>query len=136
MKVKPEFVRIEILFNSVEIELARRWAFGNVPPVFVNRRPIHLRYVVKALWHLYHESSCARHKRDRAVWGRNPDYPAEALDTPTLVDHLQDIRQLLNLDDLLAFRPLSKSEGASLCLLALLTAYYMNPHYERWMQIL
>ena len=136
MKAKPEFISIEILFNSVEVELARRWAFGNVPPVFLNRRAIHLRYVVKALWHLYHESSCARHKRNRAIWSRNPAFPAEALDTKALVAHLQTIRQLLNLDDLLTFRPLSKAEGASLCLLALLTAYYMNPHSERWMQIL
>ena len=125
-----DFVRVEILFNSVEMELARRWAFHNVPPVFVRRPPMHLRKVVKAWWHLYHESTCARIQRNRLIWERNPAYPAEALDTSTLVRSLIRIRALLDVRALLTYRPLSQAERASVGLLLMLTAYYTSLQNE------
>lgn len=132
-------IRLEILFNSVEIELARRWAFHNVPAVFVDRPALHLQKVVKAWWQLYHESICAAQARNRTLWERKASYPAVALDTPALVESLRQIRQLMSLDALSVFRPLSQAEQAAIGLLTLITAYYAQ--YEThppptWKQIL
>lgn len=131
-----EFIRIEILFNSVETELTRRWVFHNVPTVFVGRPPIHLRVIVKSWWQIYHEAVCARLGTNRCIWERNNAYPAIPLDTPSLVASLQEIQGLVYLDDLLEFRSLSKAEEASICLLSLMAKYYTNPNSERWMQML
>ncbi|GAA4465223.1 hypothetical protein GCM10023189_45540 [Nibrella saemangeumensis] len=60
-----EPLQIEILFNSVEVELARRWAFGHVPVVFSRRPAMHLRVLVKAWWQIYHETTCARRLQNR-----------------------------------------------------------------------
>ncbi|GAA4459306.1 hypothetical protein GCM10023189_32790 [Nibrella saemangeumensis] len=121
-----EQLQIEILFNSVEVELARRWAFGNVPVVFSRRPAMHLRVLVKAWWHIYHETYCARQFRNRQVWQRSNALPAQALDTSALASSLQEINNLLDVDALRDFRPLSNAEKASLCLLTLLTSYYNN----------
>ena len=128
-------IQTEILFNSVEVELDRRWAFANVPTPFVHRPALHLRMTVKAWWQLYHESTCARQQRNRFMWERNPAYPAKALETSALAASLQKITTLLNLDELLTYRSLSKAEESGLCLLALLSYYYRNPQGERWKQI-
>ena len=122
--------QIEILFNSVEVELNRRWAFGNVPQVFAKRSPSHLRRIVEAWWHLYHESRCAQEQCDRQVWERNPAYPAEALSTPMLVASLMDVKDLLNTDELRTYRELTRAEEAGIGLLCLLTIYYSNPQCE------
>ncbi|GAA4419297.1 hypothetical protein GCM10023187_53470 [Nibrella viscosa] len=121
-----EQLQIEILFNSVEMELNRRWVFGNVPVVFSRRLARHLRILVKAWWHIYHETYCARRLRDRQVWQRSNTLPAQALDTPALASSLREINSLLDIDALRDFRPLSNAEVASLSLLALLTSYYKN----------
>lgn len=131
-----EAVRIEILFNSVETELARRWAFQNIPPVFAHRPVTHLRTTVKAWWHLYQESTAARQQTNRTVWERNPVYSPEALETPELIGSLVEIQDLFSVESLLAFRPLSKSEESSMGLLTLIIYYYTNPLSERWTQIL
>lgn len=129
-------IGIEVLFNSIEIELSRRWAFQNVPTPFVHRPALHLRMTVKAWWHLYHESTCARQQRNRLIWERNPAYPAKALETSALADGLREITTLIDLDALLTYRSLSKAEESGLYLLALFATYYTNPQGERWMQIL
>lgn len=136
MKTIPELQQIEILFNSVEMELARQHIFQNVPPVFVKRPVMHIRMVVKAWWHLYQESTSARQQRNRLIWERSPAHPAEALTMPALGAGLREIRQLVDLESLLLFRPLSRGDESALCLLALLTTYYSNPRSETWKQIL
>lgn len=117
---------IEVLFNSVEIELARRWAHGEVPAIFVSRPAEDLRRVVKAWWQIYHESAAAASDRDRTVWERNQAYPARALDTLTLIDALKKLRQLINLDALKMFRPLHQAEYSAIGLLDLISAYYVK----------
>lgn len=119
----------EVLFNSVEIELARRWAHGEVPPMFVGRPADHLRKMVKAWWQIYHESAAAASGLDRTVWERNPAYPAEALDTPALTDALNQIHGSLDLEALKIFRPLHQAEHSAVGILSLMITYYMKLTY-------
>jgi hypothetical protein len=120
-------LHIEILFNSVELELARRWVFGNVPTAFTIRPVLHLRAVLRQWWELYHESLCATWGRNRTIWKRNPAYPANALETPELVASLYQIRDLIRLRALRSYRSLTEIEEVSLYLLAALTVYYSRP---------
>lgn len=131
MENLPTSAQVESLFWSVENELAKRWVFHNVPPVFACRPLIHLRVIVKSWWQIYHESRCARLGMNRCIWKRNQIHQAELLDTPSLVASLEEVWRIIYLDDLLAFRPLSKAEEASLCLLVLLVKFYSNPNSEK-----
>lgn len=132
----PTTDQIESLFWSVETELAKRWAFHNIPPVFACRPIIHLRVIVKSWWQLYHESRCARLGINRCIWDRNQANPVIPLDTSTLVASLEEIWRLIHLEDLSGFRPLSKAEEASMCLLALLVKFYSTPDHEKWRHVL
>ncbi len=136
MKDQIEAIRIEILFNSVEIELSRRCALHNVPAPFLGRPDWQLRLVVKAWWHLYHEAACASQRRNRTVWERNPAYPAMAMDTATLGAGLLEISRLLDLRELVTYRLLTKSEVISISQLRLLIRYYANLNTERCGQML
>lgn len=126
MNETAEFIRVEALFNSVEGALARQWASHNVPSHFATRPLDHLRQVVKAWWHIYHESICAGKAVDRSIWERRADYPAEVLDTASLVESLEKIHRLINLGGLLSFRPLHTQEVAAICLLANMASFYIN----------
>ena len=127
----PTIDQVEYLFWSVETELAKRWVFHNIPPVFACRPLIHLRVIVKSWWQLYHESRCARLGINRRIWERNQTNPVvPLLDTPTLVANLEEVWRLIYIEDLSGFRPLSKAEEASMCLLALLVKFYSTTDHE------
>ena len=139
MENTVEFVRIEMLFNAVEQELARRWVIHNVPAHFTSRSVESLRKLVKAWWQIYHESICAGQQRDRTEWERKIDYPTEALDTSTLLTSLEEIHRIINLGALLAYRSLHPAEEAAIILLAHMASYYAEPFSENvrvWIQIL
>lgn len=119
-----EVMATEVLFNSVEIELARRWAHGEVPAMFAGRPVDHLRKMVKAWWQIYHESAAAATGRNRTVWERSQSSPAEALGTPALVSSLATIRESLNLDALKGFRPLFQAEHSAITILDIIINYY------------
>ena len=121
-----EAARIEILFNSVEVELDRRWSFGEVPAIFTKRPAEHLRRMVKAWWQIYHESAAATSGRNRTVWERNPAYPALALDTASLVESLNQINQLINLEAIRAYRPVKSVERSAVCILGLIKSFYVE----------
>lgn len=119
-------VRIEILFNSIEQELLRRWAFGNVPDVYRTRPTDYLRASVKCWWSLYHETVSAKHIRNRSVWSRNPALPAHTLDNDALKGSLNEIYKLIEVDALSDFRPLTPAESSGVVLLAMTINYYCN----------
>lgn len=121
-----EAIQAEILFNSVEMELTRRWAFGEVPIVFVSRPVKHLQATVKAWWQIYHKCAAAADNRNRTVWVRNHAYPAQSLDTPALIDHLRSIGQLIDLAALRPFRRAAPAELSAVCLLGMISAYYVE----------
>ena len=123
---RSDFIRIELLFNSVEVELARRWAHGEVPAMFTPRPVDDLRQMVKAWWQIYHEAAAAAIGRNRTVWERNPAYGAVALDTPALIDAFRQIRQRINLNALAGFRPIHQGEHSAIGILDLISAYYTN----------
>ena len=134
-----ESASIEILFNSVEVELARRWAHGEVPAIFASRPAEDLRRMVKAWWHIYHESICAANGRDRTIWDRNPAYPAEALDTAALIAGLQQIYRLMNIARLRDYRPSLQHEISAIHLLGVIRSFYieLSKHQPAsWKQIL
>lgn len=131
MNLSTEFIRIETLFNSVEAELARRWIGHDVPAHFAHRPVAHLRKVVNAWWHMYHESICAGLAVDRSIWERKGDHPAEPLDTPALIESLEQIHRLINLGGLLSFRSIHAAEIAAICLLANMVRYYAESFYQR-----
>lgn len=126
VQARSDFITIEVQFNSVELELARRWATGEVPPAFIKRPAGDLRKVVKAWWQIYHESTAAANQRSRTVWERSPALPAEALDTFALINALRQIEHRLDLEALLRFRELHQSEHSAIGLLKLITNYYKN----------
>ncbi|NEU70600.1 hypothetical protein [Spirosoma agri] len=132
----PIIYQVESLFWSVETELAKRWALYNIPAIFASRPLIHLRVIVKSWWQLYHESRCARLGINRQIWERNQANPVVPLDTPALVASLEGVWRLIHLEDLSTFRPLSKAEEASMCLLALLIKFYSTTDREKWRHIL
>jgi hypothetical protein len=119
-----EEMAIEILFNSVEVELARRWAHGEVPASFASRPVGHLRKMVKVWWEIYHESVAAATNQNRKVRERNQAYSAEALDTPGLVNALKVIHENMNLKALNAFRPLHEAEHLAIGILHIISTYY------------
>ncbi|GAB3788540.1 hypothetical protein GCM10028818_55290 [Spirosoma horti] len=124
-KAKPS-MEIEILFNSVEVELARRWAFGEVPVAFVSRQVEDLHKMVKQWWNIYHDSAAAAEYSNRQVWERNQTYPANTLDTPLLVSSLTRIHRLINLEAIKNFRPLHDWEVMAVYFLGMISAYYLN----------
>lgn len=126
MKPDPLFLQHERLFNSVEVELVRRWAFGQVPAVFGNHPATVLKSFVKAWWNLYHETDCALTLRNRTVWQRSQELPAPPLDTADLVAALLRIRQLIVLEALLEFRPIQPAEESALAGLDVLIHHYYN----------
>ena len=119
-----EATRIEVLFNSVEVELDRRWAFGEVPAIFKNRPAEHIRRMVKAWWHIYHESAAATSGRNRTIWERSPAYPAIALNTTSLIESLSQIDRLINLEAIRAYRSIHSAELSAVCILGMVTTYY------------
>jgi hypothetical protein len=123
---RSEFIRIELLFNSIEVELARRWAHGEVPTMFTSRPVDDLRKMVKAWWQIYHEGVTAASGHNRTVWERNQAYAAVALDTPALLDALSQVRQRINLDALSGFRPIHQAEHSAIGILDQISAYYTN----------
>lgn len=133
-------VCIEILFTSVEQELARRWAYHNVPPLFANRPVLHLRLMVKVWWHLYHESVCARQQINRTGWHRhNSGVSSAVMNSEKLIEGLVSIYNQIDVEALLSFRPIAESERITLTLLTMIVAYYRDPttqHFNRWLQIL
>ena len=124
MKPDPLFLQNERLFNSVEVELVRRWAFGQVPDVFGHRPAVVLKSFVKAWWNLYHEIDCALTLRNRTVWQRSQELPATPLDTADLVAALLRVRQLIVLEALLEFRLIRPAEESALAGLDVLIHYY------------
>lgn len=119
-------MEIEIMFNSVEVELARRWAFGEVPVAFASRKVEDLRKMVKQWWNIYHDSAAAAEYSNRQVWERNQAYPANALDTLLLVSTLNQIYGLINLEAIKNFRPLHDWEVMAVYFLGMISAYYLN----------
>ena len=126
VQARSDFITTEVQFNSVELELTRRWAAGEVPPAFVKRHPEDIRKVVKAWWQIYHESTAAANQQSRTVWERSPALPAEALDTSALINALQQIELRLDLEGLLRFRELYQGEHSAIGLLRLITNFYKN----------
>ena len=124
MAPDPLYWDNERLFNSVEIELVRRWAFGQVPEMFGNHDAHVLKCFVKVWWHLYHETDCALSQKNRTVWHPSQELPALSLDTAALVAALLRIRQLIVLDALLDFRPIQHHEEAALGGLNILIHYF------------
>lgn len=117
---------IEIMFNSVEVDLARRWAFGEVPVAFANRKVEDIRKMVKQWWNIYQDSAAAAECSNRQVWERNQAYPANALDTQLLVSTLNQIHGLINLEAIKNFRPLHDWEVMAVYFLGMIRAYYLN----------
>ena len=124
MKPDPLFLQNERLFNSVEVELVRRWAFGQVPDVFGHRPAVELKSFVKAWWNLYHEIDCVLMVKNRTVWQRSQELSAPPLNTDELVVALLRVRQLIVLEALLEFRPVQPVEESALAGLDVLIHYY------------
>ncbi|WP_157627067.1 hypothetical protein [Spirosoma luteum] len=114
----------ERLFNSVEVELVRRWALGQVPDKFGNQPANLLKGFVETWWNLYHETECATSQKDRIIWQRFHELPALSLDTAGLVAALHHIRQLIVLETLQAFRPIEPVEDSALSGLDSLLRYF------------
>ena len=127
MKPDSLFLENEHLFNSVEVELVRRWAFGQVPPMFGNQEAHVLKCFIKAWWNLYHECACALSETNRTVWVRDELLPAPALDTAALIKALLRIRQLIVLEALLEHRSIRQHEESALGGLSVLIHYYTHP---------
>ena len=124
--MNKEQINIEILFNSVEMELSRQLAFGHVPAVFVNKPATVLGVMVKAWWQIYHECECARRGQDRTVWERTSAYPAQALTGEELLASLKRIAGLIQLEWITAYRPIKPAESAACHILAILIDYYVK----------
>lgn len=124
MKPDPLFLQNERLFNSVEVELVRRWAFGQVPDVFGKHPAVVLKSFVKAWWNLYHETDCALMFKNRTVWQRSQELSAPPLNSAELVAALLRVRQLIVLEALLEFRPIQPAEESALAGLDVLIHYY------------
>jgi hypothetical protein len=59
-----------------------------------------------------------------SVWQRNASLPAQSLDTPKLVNSLEQIRELIDLAAIGQYRTPTYYEESSVALLHLLTNYY------------
>ncbi len=116
----------ELVFNLVEVELARRWALGEVPELFARRSVDDLRKMVRMWWNIYHDSAAAAAYRDRTAFDRESALTAGALDTPALVASLNHIVSLFNLEAIQAFRPLHEWETHATYILGMITGFYMN----------
>jgi len=115
----------EILFNSVETELMRRRAVGEVPATLADRPAEVTKSLVKGWWQLYHESDAIIKCYNRKAWVRSQSLPARSLDTPALVQALKSIYDLISLEAIETFRPLEKGEQSAVTLL-LVTAHYYS----------
>lgn len=114
----------EVLFNSVESELARRHAVGETPDMLVSKSTSALRVIVKGWWQLYQESQSIVQLKNRSVWQRYTTQPAKALDTPALVNSLKQISELINLTAIGQFRTPAYHEESAVILLQLIINYY------------
>ncbi|WP_040007220.1 hypothetical protein [Fibrisoma limi] len=130
MKPDPTFLEHERLFNSVEVELVRRWAFSQVPAMFDQHEASVLKCFVKAWWNLYHESDCALNSKNRTIWQRSQELPAPPLDTTALLSALLRIRQLVVQEALLEYRPFEQYEESALGGLNVLIHYYTQAKPE------
>jgi hypothetical protein len=133
-------IDIELLFRTVEEELARRWVIKDLPTIFLVNPPTAIRTLIKACWQLYHESICAAEEVDRTVW-KQPEFdaPMAVMNTSALLVGLEQIHRSINLGALLAYRPLLQPEYAAVTLLVMVTKFYVNKEnlYDRsWTQIL
>lgn len=129
MNSNPE-QQIEILFNSVEAELIRRRAVGEVPAALSTRPADVTKSIVKGWWQLYHESDAIVKCYNRKVWVRSQSLPANALDTPALIGALKSIHDLINTEAIENFRVMEKGEKSAVALLFAIARYYvqlMNP---------
>lgn len=133
--MNKEEIEIEILFNSIEIELSRQWAFGSVPALFAKKPVEILQVMVKAWWQIYHECDCARRGQNRTVWERSSAYPAEALPPEKVLASLKRIRQLTDLEEISAYRPVKPAEEAACHILAIFIDYYAKLPVTSWKQI-
>ena len=114
----------ERLFNSVEVELVRRWAFGEVPTMFGNHQAPVLKCFVKVWWNLYHEAWCALSHKNRTIWQRSQELSAPPLETHELVRALLRIQQMIVLEALREFRTIQPHEYAALGGLTVLIHFY------------
>jgi hypothetical protein len=130
MKLDPIYLENERLFNSVEVELVRRWAFGQVPAMFGQHEAGVFKSFVKAWWNLYHESDCALNHKDRTVWQRSEELSAPPLDTKALLLALLRIQQLVVREALLDYRSLEQHEESALGGLNVLIHYYTHAKPE------
>ncbi len=124
MNPSPFVISRELTFNSVEVELIRRWGLGNMPRAFRRHPARVLRCFVKSWWNLYHETHCAATRTNRTYWKRSQDLPAPTLDSPGLVSALLRIRALILLEALDGFRPIRSGEESALVGLSILIHYY------------
>ena len=124
MQPDPLFLEKERLFNSVEVELLRRWAFSELPDVFRAHPASVLKCFVKAWWHLYHETDCVLMVKNRTVWIRSHELSAPPLDTEALLAALLRIRKLIVLDTLLEFRPIQPAEESAVAGLQTLIHFF------------
>ena len=132
MELSSEFIRIEVLFNAVEQELARRWILHDVPTHFTHRPVRQLRQIVKAWWQIYHEAICADQAMNRTFWESKAGHPVPiALDTPALLSALEEIQKLADLTTLSTYRSIRPAEEAAICLLVNMTVYYRQPFSEK-----
>ncbi|RYF47059.1 MAG: hypothetical protein EOO38_12900, partial [Cytophagaceae bacterium] len=74
-----DLLKTEILFNSVEAELARRHAVGETPDAYANKPLDRLTATVKGWWQLYQESQSIVQMKNRSVWQRDVSLPALSL---------------------------------------------------------
>lgn len=116
----------EILFNSVEKELERRWAVTHIPYNFARRPVDHTKIMVRAWWELYHETTCAAWRQNRRIWDRHRSAPARPLDTSELAMSLSRIRSLIVPEALEPFRVVTRSEWAAIRLLEFFVGYYTD----------
>lgn len=116
----------EVLFNSVEAELARRHAVGEIPDALANKPVTGVRGVIKNCWQLYQESQCILREKNRSVWQRNASLTAQSLDTPKLVNSLKQIQELIDMSAIGQYRMPTYCEESSVALLRLITNYYVK----------
>lgn len=133
-------VDIELLFRTLEEELARRWVIKDLPSSFLVNPPTAIRTLIKACWQLYQESIYAAEEVDRTIW-EQPEFTVSlnVMNTSDLLAGLEKIYRSINLGALLAYRTLLPPERAAITLLALTISFYVNQAtqtYRPWKQIL
>lgn len=126
MKPNSLFLENERLFDSVEVELVRRWAYGQIPDTFSHQPALVLKGFVETWWNLYHEAECATSQKNRKIWQRSHELPALSLNTAELVATLLYIRQLVVLETLQEFRPIEPAENLAVSGLESLLQYFIR----------